>query len=96
MPCGLIINELVSNALKHAFPNKQGGEIQIEFYSNPENKFTLSICDNGIGFPAGMNFQSAGSLGLQLVNTLVNQLDGTLDIQHDRGTTFIIQFAEPK
>ena len=96
MPCGLIINELVSNALKHAFPNKQGGEIQIEFYANPENQFTLSIYDNGIGFPAGMNFQSAGSLGLQLVNTLVNQLDGTLDIQHDRGTTFIIQFAEPK
>jgi two-component sensor histidine kinase len=96
MPCGLIINELVSNALKHAFPNKQGGEIQIECYVNQENQFTLSIFDNGIGLPTGINFQSEGSVGLQLVNTLVHQLNGTLDIQHARGTTFIIRFAKPK
>ena len=96
MPCGLIINELVSNALKHAFLADQSGEIQIKLYQTPERRFTLSIADNGVGFPAHIDFQNTSSLGLQLVNTLVDQLDGVIELQREGGTTFTIQFAEMK
>jgi len=104
VPCGLIINELVSNALKHAFPEGSLGEIQIEFRvdsalpdaDESEQLFTLLVRDNGIGFPAAIDFQNTASLGLQLVNTLVNQLDGVIELQPGSGTEFKIQFPKPK
>jgi len=95
IPCGLIIHELVSNALKHAFPQGGGGEIHIEL-SREDNRFTLTVSDNGVGLPEGMDFRNSGSLGLQLVNTLVEQLEGTIELDRSEGTRFTIVFVEPK
>jgi PAS domain S-box-containing protein len=96
MPCGLIINELVSNALKHAFPNGKSGEIHINLNTGQNNLFCLEVWDNGIGFPAEIDFQNTPSLGLQLVNTLVHQLDGAIELHRNGGTQFTIHFAEMK
>ncbi len=94
VPCGLIFNELVSNALKYAFPDKDG-EIRIHFDVDNNNNYVLVVSDNGIGFPADFDFQNAKSLGLKLVHTLVDQLDGTIELHRNGGTTFQIVFTEP-
>ncbi|RZN37722.1 MAG: PAS domain S-box protein [Methanophagales archaeon ANME-1-THS] len=95
IPCGLIINELVSNALKHAFPDGKEGEIRIELIrSGGEETFTLIVADNGIGFPADLDFRNTKTLGLQLVITLVDQLKGTIELDRRSGTEFKITFAE--
>jgi two-component sensor histidine kinase/HAMP domain-containing protein len=93
VPCGLILNELVSNALKHAFPNGQAGEIWIELMTEDCRQVTLLVRDNGVGFPEGLDFRHTTSLGLQLVDTLVNQLDGTIDLDNSHGTEFEITFS---
>ncbi len=93
MPCGLILNELVSNALKHAFPDGQKGEIRIEFRANDEGQLTLLVSDNGVGLPPDLDFQNTESLGLELVNTLTDQLEGTIEIHSQDGTEFKITFA---
>ncbi len=95
-PCGLIINELVSNALKHAFPKGQGGVIRIGLHKEAEHLFRLTVCDTGIGFPADLDFTNTNSLGLQLVNTLVNQLDGSIELKRQPGTEFKIIFPDPQ
>ena len=96
VPCGLIINELVSNGLKHAFPDGREGEIRTGLRLDHDGQFTLMVSDNGVGLPEGLDFRSTESLGLQLVNTLVEQLEGTIDLDRSGGTTFEITFAEPK
>jgi two-component sensor histidine kinase/putative methionine-R-sulfoxide reductase with GAF domain len=96
IPCGLIINELVSNSLKHAFPASKEGEIHIAFHSDKDNQFTLIVSDNGAGLPRDLDFRNTESLGLQLVNLLVHQLEGTVELDRSGGTTFRITFAEPK
>jgi PAS domain S-box-containing protein len=96
IPCGLILNELVSNSLKHAFPDGRGGEIRIELLADDEGQFTLMISDNGVGFPEDLDFRDTASLGLQLVNTLVEQLEGTIELDRSGGAAFKITFAEPK
>lgn len=100
IPCGLIINELVSNSLKYAFPNGRKGEIWIELYAENtgnESKYTLIVGDNGTGLPEGMDFRNTESLGLQLVNTLVSQIGGTIELNSDAaGTEFRIKFKEPR
>jgi PAS domain S-box-containing protein len=93
VPCGLILNELVSNCLKHAFPKGGEGEIGIELCSN-DDKFTLTVGDNGVGLPKGLDFRKTESLGLQLVNTLVDQLEGTIELDRSDGTAFEITFAD--
>ena len=93
IPCGLIINELVSNSLKYAFPGGRPGEIRVGL-SRSGNRYTLIVSDNGTGLPAGMDFRNTTSLGLQLVNTLVDQLGGTIDLDTSRETRFKITFAE--
>ncbi|MFN8486491.1 MAG: histidine kinase dimerization/phosphoacceptor domain -containing protein [Caldilineaceae bacterium] len=95
-PCGLIINELVSNALKHAFPKGQGGIIRVALHRETGNLFQLVVCDTGIGFPAALDFTNTNSLGLQLVNTLVNQLDGSIELKRQPGTEFKISFPAPQ
>jgi PAS domain S-box-containing protein len=95
IPCGLIINELLSNALKHAFPNGRTGELNIKFYSL-DGHLILSVRDNGIGFPENIDFKNTESLGLSLVNTLVGQIEGEIDIRVDHGTEFRITFPEVK
>ena len=80
IPCGLIVNELVSNALKHAFPNGAQGEVRVGLLPTLTSRLTLVVSDNGIGFPEDMDFRNTSSLGLQLVNSLVDQLEGTCEL----------------
>ncbi len=94
VPCGLILNELISNALKHAFPNDGPGDIYVELQQDQHGQVTLQVRDNGLGFPDQVDFQNTNSLGLQLVNTLVQQLDGAIELHRNGGTEFIITFAE--
>ncbi len=89
IPCGLIINELVSNALKHAFPDGRRGEIRIEMRQD-ENGVRIIFEDNGAGFPEGMDFRNTETLGLQLVNMLVAQLDGAIEMVRNGGTRYVI------
>ncbi|WP_286244365.1 MASE3 domain-containing protein [Methanobacterium ferruginis] len=95
VPCGLIISELVSNSLKHAFSPEQKGIIRISLHSQ-DDTFTLTINDNGIGFPDDLDFKNTNSLGLQLVNNLINQIDGDIQLNKTHGTEFIITFKELK
>lgn len=94
IPCGLIINELVSNVLKHAFPEKKGGEVQVELSRRGPNEFMLAVCDNGIGMPTDFDLRRSRSLGLRLVNDLTRQLDGHVEMVSNNGTTFRITFKE--
>jgi len=94
IPCGLIVNELVSNALKHAFPGGRSGRIRVELKPLDPPKFKLVICDDGAGFPEGVDFRNAPSLGLQVVTMLVAQLRGTIELHRDRGTCFVIVFED--
>ncbi len=92
IPCGLIINELVTNSIKHAFPN-QRGEISLKLNADHDT-FSIAVRDNGVGFPEDLNFQNTKTLGLQLVTSLVNQIDGDIKLCRDNGTKFEIKFKE--
>ncbi len=92
IPCGLIVNEFVSNSLKHAFPVGRKGEIFIKFYSNKQGKITLVVSDNGVGFPEDIDFRSTESFGMQVVNDLTEQLRGTIELDRKGGTTFKVKF----
>jgi two-component sensor histidine kinase len=92
IPCGLIINELISNSLKYAFLDGQGGEIRIKLYANKDDTFTLIISDNGIGLPEDLVFRNTKSLALQVVVALVEQLKGTIELDRSEGTAFKIVF----
>jgi len=93
LPCGLILNELVSNCLKHAFPGGGQGEIQISVKS-VEGKIELMVADNGIGTPISTDISNVKTLGLRLVHALVNQLHGELTIDNAKGTCFKIVFQK--
>jgi len=89
--CGLIINELVSNGMKHAFPGERDGqgEICIESYSIDDGrKLTIVVKDNGIGLPPDKKLGKKKAFGLELINVLVHQLKGTIEIDRNDGTTF--------
>ena len=90
IPCGLIINELVSNALKHAF-GEGGGEISVQI-GIADDSYELTVSDDGTGFPVDVDVRSPKSLGLKLVNTLVRQLRGTFDIGESQGSEVRITF----
>lgn len=92
IPCGLIINELVSNALKYAFPDGRTGEIQVKFYQENDGYLTLIIRDNGVGLPADFDSKKTKTLGTNLVQGLVKQLRGSVDINCRQGTEFKISF----
>jgi len=92
IPCGLIITELISNSLKHAFPNGKKGEIVVEMHPNKEEKYKLVVSDNGVGFPEGLDFRQTKSLGMRLVVDLVNQLNGKIELRREKGTEFRIEF----
>ncbi len=96
IPCGLIINELVSNALQHAFPENRGGEIKIDLHPNADSTYTLRVGDDGVGLPATIDLQNPESLGLQLVSTLSGQLEGEMQMHRNGGTAFQITFSELK
>lgn len=112
IPLGIIVNELVSNSLKHAFPDRREGEISIalkraeKFTVNgkcfklengctEENfNYVLAVSDNGISIPEGTDFRTADSLGFQLINILVEQIDGCIELRKDKGTEFIVSICK--
>ncbi len=91
--CGLILNELFSNAIKHAFVDGRSGQISIQLQAE-NGRFQLTVADNGIGLPPQFNHRQTATLGLQLVHTLVGQLDGNLTVKSRRGTSFTIAFDD--
>jgi two-component sensor histidine kinase len=95
IPCGLIINELVSNSLKHAFPDGREGQVLVQLGLDSDGVYTLIISDDGVGLPESLDFRNTKSLGLRLVNTLVDQLGGTIELDRSGGTAFMITFTAP-
>ncbi|MGD0283344.1 MAG: histidine kinase dimerization/phosphoacceptor domain -containing protein [Dissulfurispiraceae bacterium] len=93
IPCGMIINELVTNSFKHAFRERAEGEISVALQQE-NGIFNLTVKDNGAGLPKGFDASKTSSLGLQLVHTLTEQLDGTIMIKSDHGTETMIAFKE--
>jgi len=93
IPCGLIINELLSNSLKHAFPDNGEGEVHVSLKGDSEGWITLSVADNGVGFPDGLDFRNSNSLGLEIVLILIKQLKGRLTLGGQMvGTAISITF----
>jgi PAS domain S-box-containing protein len=92
IPCGLIMNELITNALKHAFPMGREGAIQVELRKPSERQVLLSVSDDGIGLRDNFDIEESSSLGMQLVSTLVEQLDGHLEMTRQIGTNFTVTF----
>lgn len=95
--CGLILNELISNSCKYAFPEKRAGNIYLYFGEDKDvkkpNTYILQVSDDGIGIPASIDYKNTDSLGLQLINMLTKQVEGTLDLDRTNGTKFTIRFS---
>lgn len=96
IPCGLIVNELVSNALEHAFPAGRKGDLEIKLERTGGGRFMMIVRDSGIGFPAHLDFRKTETLGMQIVTMLVEQLEGTIELESGQGTEFKILFEELK
>lgn len=94
LPCGLIINEIVSNSLKYAFKNKVEGEVFISFKKLKNNSLQLIVSDNGVGVDDDLCIEESDTLGLQIVSALVNQIDGEIKIDNSNGTKFTINFRD--
>ncbi|PSB22726.1 hypothetical protein C7B69_15365 [filamentous cyanobacterium Phorm 46] len=95
-PCGLIANELVSNTLKHAFPDCANGTVSVECYQTGDGEIHLFVKDNGIGFPQNLDFRKTNSMGFQVVCTLTEQLEGSIELSRQTGTAFHLKFNELK
>ncbi len=91
IPCGLIVSELISNALKYAFVQRENGQISIETKQN-NGLFKLEVRDNGVGFPENLDISNTQTLGMRLVNTLAKQLKGKVEMTRSPGTSFLISF----
>jgi two-component sensor histidine kinase len=92
VPCGLLVNELLSNSLKYAFPGDRSGEVAIALQATSEGCTTLVVADTGVGFPADMDFRHTDSLGLQLVCLLTAQLGGTIALDTASGAQWTVRF----
>jgi PAS domain S-box-containing protein len=92
VPLMLIVNELVSNALKHAFPSDRAGRVSVELLSLPGARYSVVVTDDGVGLPPDFDPRRVSSMGLQLVADLTEQLDGTIAVRSDGGTTFTLTF----
>lgn len=90
IPLGLVLNELITNVLKHAFPDGRDGEMTLNLYSKDRNGFVLSIRDSGKGLPEGFDWRLADSLGLRLVQMLATQIHADMDVKIEEGTEFRI------
>ncbi|MBL0050019.1 MAG: hypothetical protein IPP29_00070 [Bacteroidetes bacterium] len=91
VPCGLLLNEMLSNCFIHAFsPNDQNPEINIGFKAIDDGTFELSVSDNGKGLPDDFDMANSESLGMQLIQALTEQLDGRINYENDNGTRFAI------
>ncbi len=96
VPCGLILNELASNALKHAFRGRASGEVAVSLRGSPEGQVCLGVRDNGTGLPAGLDWRESDSLGLRLVQMLAGQLHATVEVSSGEGTECTVTFGGPK
>jgi len=94
IPCGLILNELIANSLKHAFPNGAHGSIRVVLQRAPDSAILLAVSDTGIGISPTFELETSSSLGLQLVMTLVEQIEGRLDIIREPSASFRITFPQ--
>jgi PAS domain S-box-containing protein len=94
VPCGLILNELLSNCLKHAFPDKRKGEIRIEIDAHSADRISIFVSDNGVGMEGELDLEKRESLGLRLIHRLVSQLEGSIEMVDGRGTIFKISFPD--
>ena len=92
MPCGLIVNELLSNALKHAFPDGRQGEIDIALKPGRGETIELMVCDTGVGLPEGLDVAKTETLGLTIVNALIEQLNAEMVLRRAQGTCYRISF----
>ncbi len=93
--CGLIINELITNSLKYAFPENRKGEIRLEFGYLDDGQLEMRVSDDGVGVPMNFDFQNSDTLGVQIVKDLAeHQLGGTVKLDNTQGTTFLIRFTE--
>lgn len=96
IPIGLVINEIVTNSLKHAFPGRRTGTISLQLYRGQDKDIRLEISDDGVGLPEHVNIHESSSFGMQLVNSLVTiQLRGDISVERRGGTRFLIVFNEP-
>jgi len=93
IPCGLIVNELLTNALHHAFVGRPAGTVIIRF-SKEQGKYILGVVDDGIGLPGSIDVGTTDTLGLHLVSTLTDQLRGSLSVSRQGGTSFLLVFEE--
>jgi PAS domain S-box-containing protein len=96
IPCGLMMNELISNAFKHAFKGRQKGRIEVSISRTDNEMIAIRVKDDGIGIPEEVEVQKPKTLGLELLKALVNQLGGTVQFNHDNGTEVNIQFKALK
>jgi PAS domain S-box-containing protein len=94
VPCGLLVSELITNALKHAFPGDRKGVVRIGLHRGEAGTVELRVTDDGVGFPEAMDFRSTESLGLQIVTLLVGQLEGTIELDRENGTAFTVAFRK--
>ena len=96
VPSGLLVNELVSNSLKHAFPADRKGTVEIGIRRDEDGRVELRVADDGVGLPGSLDFRRTESLGLQIVNLLADQLGGTIELGDGNGTDIRISFREPE
>jgi PAS domain S-box-containing protein len=94
IPCGLIINELVTNSLKHAFPNRSAGVIRVSLHNQPSGVVEMIVADDGVGLPAELDPSRVSSLGLDLVYTFAEQLGAAIEVQRRNGTAFRFEFQD--
>jgi PAS domain S-box-containing protein len=94
VPCGLLVNELISNALKYAFPGGRKGTVRIRLRQETDGTLKLRVADDGVGFPKELDFRHAESFGLQIVALLIEQLEGTIALEGNDGTAFAVAFRE--
>jgi two-component sensor histidine kinase len=92
IPCGMLVNEIITNSVKHAFPNNEKGEIKISFRKEDGNNYGLTVGDNGIGMSGKINIAEAKTLGLQLIETLARQIDAKLELHGKKGMEYRITF----
>ncbi len=94
IPCGLILNELISNSLKHAFPGDRQGKIGVALSTVDGEKYLLTVNDNGVGLPEGLDYRKSRSMGMQLVVVLAQQLGSELFHDSSDGASFSLTFSE--
>jgi len=94
VPCGLLVNELISNVLKHAFPEGRKGTVRVTLRRKKDGMLELCVADDGVGFPEIFDLRDVGSFGLQIVNLIAEQLEAKIGLERRNGTVFTVTFRE--